>query len=334
MKTKKIDREFQISDSSINVYGFRLLTDGYLIDEFKRNPIGYYMHNREDGVIVRWEDLRVDGDKIVGKPVINLSNERGQQCVDEIENGFLNGASVGLIVALEWSEDPEQMLRGQTGPTITKWYNKECSICDVPGNMNSLALYDKDGNEIKLADFKIQNKTMEKIFFTPEQLSKLNLKSDSKQAEIDTALNDLVAKAAKVDGLQIQLTAANGKVTEKETEIENLKAEATKDKVAGILQAALDAKKITVEMKNVLATQYEKNPEGLKALVDTMKPFESVVTKPEATDVQKTELADLMKLTGEQLFNQGKFERLKELSEASYKVKYKEYFGSEPEEKK
>src|SRR5437762_1815164 len=101
-KTKKIDKEFLITDSTVNCYGFRLMTSGYLIDEFKRNPIGYYMHARTDGVVVRWEDLRIDGDKVYGKPVINLSNKRGQQTVEEIENSFLNGASVGHIVALEW----------------------------------------------------------------------------------------------------------------------------------------------------------------------------------------------------------------------------------------
>jgi len=113
------------------------------------------MHDREGGVICRWEDLAIVGDKIVGKPVINLSNERGQQTVEEIENEFLNGASVGHIVALEFSEDPKDMLPGQYGPTITKWYNRECSLCDVPGNMNALALYDKEGNVINLSTFKI-----------------------------------------------------------------------------------------------------------------------------------------------------------------------------------
>src|SRR5690349_15559056 len=114
-KTKKIEKTFQLSDSSVNCYGFRLLTKGYLIDEYTKNPIGYYMHDREKGVVVKWDNLRVDGDRIVAEPVINMSNERGQQCVDEITDGFLNGASVGNIVALDWSDDPKMMLPGQTG---------------------------------------------------------------------------------------------------------------------------------------------------------------------------------------------------------------------------
>jgi hypothetical protein len=335
MKTKKIDREFLLSDSTINCYGFRLMTDGYLIDEFKKNPIGYYMHNREDGVIVKWEDLRVDGDKVYGKPVINLSNDRGAQCVDEIENGFLNGASVGHIVALEWSEDPKDMLPGQTGPTITRWYNRECSVCDVPGNMNALALYDKEGHVIKLADFKTQTNKMEKIFFTPEQLVKMGLKADSKQADVDTAIDNLKAEAAKVPGLQTQLTAAQTEKTNAVNELNVLKASTVKKEVEDLLQSGLDKKLYTVEMQKVLAVQYAGKPVELKALIDTMKPFESVTTTLKAvSDTDKTELDGLVKLTGEQLFQQGKFERLKALNADQYKIKYKEYFGSEPAEEK
>lgn len=56
---KKIDREFVLSDSTKNVYGFRLKTDGYQIDEFKKSPIGFYNHLDDDGVLVRWDDLRI-----------------------------------------------------------------------------------------------------------------------------------------------------------------------------------------------------------------------------------------------------------------------------------
>ncbi len=109
-KFKKIDKEYLLTDSTVNCYGFRCLTSGYMINEYKKNPIGYNMHLRDNGVVVKWEDLRVDGDKVYGKPVINLSNPRGQQTVDEIENGFLNAASVGHIVIVEMSDAPELKL--------------------------------------------------------------------------------------------------------------------------------------------------------------------------------------------------------------------------------
>ena len=338
VKTKKIDREFILSDSSVNVYGFRLLTNGYLIDEYKRNPIGYYMHNREEGVVVKWEDLRVEGDKVMGKPVINLSNEKGQQIVDEIENGFLNAASVGHIVAMEWSEDPKMMEKGQTGPTITKWYNRECSLCDVPGNTNALALFDKDGNEIKLTDFKIQNNNMKQIILTAEQLTKLNLKAESEAAAVDAVINDLVASKTKVDDLTAQLAAANTAKTTAETEkataitaLNDLKAATTKASVKSIGDKAIADKKMTVELRAKFDKKFENDPEGYQDLVDSMKPYEPVTEKLNSeVGSDNPEVKALMAKSGIELWRSGELDKLRSLNAECYKIKYKEAFDEEP----
>lgn len=338
MKTKKIDREFLLTDDSVNCYGFRLLTSGYLKEEFIRNPIGYYMHDRESGVIVKWEDLRVDGDKVYAKPVINMSNDRGQQTVDEIENGFLNGASVGHIVALEFSEDPEKMLPGQTGPTITKWYHRECSLCDVPGNMNALALYDKDGNEIKLADFKLKSQTqiqnMKQIILTAGDLAKLNLTDTATAADVTAKIDNLAAEAAKVPQLVQDLAAANTAKKNAEDALAAEKAANVKANVAAQLKAALDSKCITKEKHDLLATQYEGKPDELKALLALEKPFTSILAKTDLSDADAAELAKLAAKSGSELFNSDGLERLKELTAggALYKAKYKEAFGEEPKE--
>ena len=148
-QSRQIDKEFLLTDNSVNSYGFRLLTEGYMQEEFEKNPIGYYMHLRDDGVVVRWTDFRRDGDKVFAKPVINMSNARGGQTYDEVINGFLNAASVGHYVILELSDDDSLKVPGQTGPTVTKWYNRELSLVDIPGNYNALTnLFDKDGNKI------------------------------------------------------------------------------------------------------------------------------------------------------------------------------------------
>ena len=271
-KQKKINREFLISDSTVNSYGFRLLTLGYQIDEFKKNPIGYHMHTRDAGVVVKWEDLRVDGDRVLGKPVINMSHPRAQQTVDEIENGFLNAASVGHIMALEISDDPELMLPGQTGPTVTKWYNRECSLVDIGGNFNSIALFDKDDNPINLADFnttKIQKPIMKQIFFTPVQLQAMNLKADASEIEISAAFNDLVAKAAQAKGF--------------ETKLNDLQDQVCKDKVEALLSVPLAAKTISDEVANTLRKDYATNPEGLKVVLSAFTGKDNNVTDQLAT---------------------------------------------------
>lgn len=280
-KTKKINREYVISDSSVNVYGFRLLTAGYLKAEFERNPIGYYMHDRESGVVVRWEDIRIEGDKIIGKPVINLSNARGQQTMEEVENGFLNGASVGHIVALELSEDPKDMLPGQYGPTVTKWYNRECSLCDVPANLNGLVLFDKDGMLINLADFRIATKNdkhnMKQIFLTAEQLKALlpALKAEATQEEVDTALKALKAEADKVPDLTTKLATAISDKKKAEDDLADYKKTAEEKNVDDAVDAAVDKKLCTVETGKQLKVAYKGNLAGLTALIATFKPYES-----------------------------------------------------------
>lgn len=324
-KTKKIDKEYCLTDSTVNCYGFRLLTSGYQRAMYESNPIGYYMHYRDEGVVVRWEDFRIEGDKVFAKPVINLSNKRGEQTVDEVENGFLNGASVGHIVALEYSEDPKMMIPGQTGPTITKWYNRECSLVDVPGNMSSLCLFDKDGNEIKLADFQIKKITMEKLSLSAEQLAKLNLKATSTQTEVDNVIADLSAKAAKADQLEKDLNTANSAKETAETQLADYTKKSNEKQVADMLSAAVTSKKITVEVSNKLKAQFEGKPELLKDLLDAMPVYTGIVHELNA---KKTD-DSTAKMTYSELDKAGKLEDLKANNPELFKQKFKEAFGKD-----
>lgn len=323
-KFKKIDKEFQLTDSSVNCYGFRLLTTGYLMAEFQKNPIGYYMHQRDNGVLLKWDDVRKEGDKIVGKPVINLSHPRGEQTVDEVENGFLNAASVGHIVVLELSDDPALKLEGQTGPTATKWFNRECSLVDVPGNFNSLALYDADGNAINLADFTKQNNVqMKQIILTASQLAVLNLKADADAAAVDTALSDLVAKANKVPQLESDLAAANTAKKTAEDALTALQKKTNDDAIDALLAAAVKEGRITVELSAKFKTQFTK-AEGLKDVLAAMP-----VYKPLTQQLQDNALTGDVKLSWSELDKQGKLESLKANNIELFKQKYKEQFGIE-----
>ena len=56
-----------LSDSSLNCYGYRVLTSGMSIEAFKKNPIMLYMHFRDEGspywgdykAIGHWEDIHL-----------------------------------------------------------------------------------------------------------------------------------------------------------------------------------------------------------------------------------------------------------------------------------
>ncbi len=290
-KFKKVDKEYVLSDSTVNCYGYRLLTEGYQLAEFAKNPIGYYMHDRDGGVVLRWEDLRVEGGCVYGRPCINLSNPRGQQTFDEAESGFLNAASVGHIVVLEYSLEDADMMDGQTGPTVTKWYNRECSLVDIPGNSNALTnLFDEAGNEwlnalpteathlitewasnlrLKATEApgkqtitKPNSNIMNELTLSAEVLGVLNLSADTGMATLLEALHALKAEAAKVPVM--------------EAKIKNLEASAVRKDVDAVLKQAQADKKITKELRGKLEADYATNPSGLKSLIDSMPAYQSV----------------------------------------------------------
>lgn len=324
MKFKKIDKKFVLSDSTVNSYGFRLLTSGYNLSAFAKNPIGYYMHDREAGVLLKWEDVKVEGDQITGYPVINLSHARGQQTIDEIENGFLNAASMGHFVVEKMTDDESFKLPGQFGPTVTKWSNRECSLVDVPGNFNALKLYDKEGEEINLADFQKKSSSMKKVILSAGALAALKLSAEADETAVDTVINDLLAKAAKVDQLTNELSAANTAKTNAENALATAKKEAVQKEVKDLLSAALEGKKITKEVSDKLAATYAENPSGLKDLLAVMPAYQSITEAIKTGSTGAKELADL---TFDELDKQGKLEDLRAKDPETFKAKFKAKFG-------
>lgn len=334
MAFKKIDKEFQVTDSTVNVYGFRLLTSGYLMDEFKKNPIGFYMHGepadcpRELGVLVKWDEFRKEGDKVFAKPVVNLSHPRGQQTVDEIEDGFLNGASVGKIIAVEISDDPSLMEPGQTGPTVTKWYNRELSLVDIPGNFNSLSLFDENGNAINLSDFKLQKNSMKQIFLTADMLKAMNLADNSDQTAITVAFQNLVTKAGLADGLKTQLDTALADKTNAESELTKFKKENGKKEVKDLLDKALSDRKITAALSTKLEKQYEGKPEELKDLLADMQPYQSI-TEQIKVDSKHPNAEKFRNLSFSELDKQGLLPALKAADIDLFKEKFKAEYGTD-----
>lgn len=280
----KIDKEFCITDDSVNVYGYRLLTKGMYLDRFKKNPIGFLMHNRDAGVIVRWEDFRFEGDKIWAKPVINLAHAEGKKTVSDIENGFLNAASVGRIVVLEASDEDNLKLEGQTGATVTQWFPREVSLVDIPGNYEALAkLYDKDEQELNLNDLstifknKQNHNIMSKLIFTAAVLTAMNLKAEDSQETLELAVKDLVDKAAKYETATQALVKANN-------ELDALKKQDAQKEIEDLCAKGIAEKRLTVKLAEQLKVDYEGNPGGLKNLIANM-PSQIIVTSEIGQDV-------------------------------------------------
>lgn len=126
-------KEFILSDESRNSKGFKVLTSGIYLKRFEQNPVMYYNHAMEMGVIGRWENIRIKGDKLCATPVFDMNDPFASKIASKVEGGFIKAASIGI------DECRMEVIGGESIVTSCRLY--ECSVCDIPSNENSLALH-------------------------------------------------------------------------------------------------------------------------------------------------------------------------------------------------
>jgi hypothetical protein len=238
-------KEVIISTSGLNCYGGRVLTSGIDLTQFQKNPLLLWMHRRSfdrDAMpIGRIDNLRTDGDRLIGTPVFDQNDEFAKKIESKWENGFLRMASAGIEI-IETSDAPEHLLQGQTRRTITRCRLEEVSIVDMGGNDEALQLYDRSGKVLKLAagedndalpllapekkddpsvtapDGKDNNQTNKSTqSMNKEILQLLGLSETATEQEAVGALRLLKEKADKVETLQLaSITAVvDGAIAEK-----------------------------------------------------------------------------------------------------------------------
>lgn len=297
---KRIDREFCLTDNSVNCYGYRLLTDGMELDRY-RPPVGFLMHDRDKGVAVQWTDFRREGDALFAVPIVNdtLFPDLAQQ----IEEGFINAASVGHIVALEISDDLSDKLPGQDGPTVKRWFPREISLVDIPGNYNALGrLYDENDNVLHDLAARINNHNnmnYKEIF--PD------LQSEGEEV-LKPYLVNLKAKADRADALQ--------------KELDNLKASNDQNAVQQMLEKAVADHRITQQLADCLKKDYVGRLEALQNLLAAMPAKKSVPT-PEP----KQSKTDFASLSWDELDRKNLLAQLKAENKELFEKKFFEKFG-------
>ena len=272
-------KEAIITTSVRNSYGSRVLTSGGDWRQYERNPVLLFMHNRafdrENLPIGRMENLRIEGDRLIGTPVFDLKDEFAKKVADKWDNGFLRMLSAGIEI-LETSSDASVMLPGQTRPTITKWKLIEVSVVDIGSNDEALRLYDKEGAMLKLAagidnellpllKEKEENQLITKSTMNKELLTLLGLQEGATDEQVLAKVRGLKEKADKTESLtlasitsMVKDAIASKKITaDKEAHFVNL------GKKAGIesLRETLSMMKAMLKPTDVIKAKTE-NVEG------------------------------------------------------------------------
>jgi hypothetical protein len=218
---------FVVSDESINSYGFRVLTDGIDLKQFKKNPIMLYMHKRNtweptgDEVIGRWENIRKEKGKLLADAVFDEENEFAKKIASKVKGGFIKMASIG-IVKKEVSTEKKHLKSGQTRATVTKSNLNEISIVDMGGNDNALKLYKDNGDDFKIEELNIKTQNMKdyKVFALA-----LGLEADATENEVLSEIATL--QKDKKTAETIVETLAQAEKEAKETEAKDIIAGAS-----------------------------------------------------------------------------------------------------------
>lgn len=179
---------FIVSDESVNSYGYTVLTEGINTQPFERNSVMFYMHEREKGIVGRWDNIRKEGKQLLADAVFDDTTELGKQVKTQVEKGFLRCASIGIENVVK------QSLNGIE--TIVKCDLKEISIVDIPANGNAVKLYHKSGKCVyRLCDL---NDT-EPHDLRTQILSLLGLENNATDTDVLDALKSLLKSPDNVD---------------------------------------------------------------------------------------------------------------------------------------
>ena len=112
-----------LSDSSLNRYGYRVLTAGLLLEAFIDNPVMLYGHFRDEGsplwcdykAIGYWDDIKIEDDVLSAIPVFDKVDDLSKTIAAKYEAGTLRAASIGIRI-LATSSEKEYLLPEQTNP--------------------------------------------------------------------------------------------------------------------------------------------------------------------------------------------------------------------------
>ena len=321
-------KTFVLHDESINTYGFRMLTSGVNLDEFRKNPVMLLNHNDYSLPIGRWENIRIEGGKILADAVFDEKDERAAEVMRKVDNDFIRMASIGAWPPEEKSDAYSLMLPGQKYPTVTKWTVREASIVTIGANHNALAFYDKKTQEV--IDLTAAGAIVRLMDNSPKTLNmslltqKLNLHDTASEAEIVSAVQNLMDDNARIKSENKTLTDAIDKANADRNAAN--KAEAVR-----LVDAAILTGKLDVKAKEATLAMFDKDFESTKAMLDAIPERQSVARQINSDGAGTIALADIKTKSWDELDKANKLTILKDKAPEIYAEKFKERFGVDPE---
>ena len=304
-------KRVRISNDSLNSYGTRVLTSGMNVEQYNRNPVLLYMHERGN-VIGYVKDLKVENDEVTGELVFDCASELSKRCKKQWEFGSLKMVSAGIDI-MELSESPEMLVQGQTGPTVTKSKLYEVSLVDVGANDDAIVLK-RDGRVITLG------KDSEYPLPLLNNLQKQENQMETKTIALQLGLPETATEAEITDKLG-ELNAAK---KENET-LRKEKDELALTHITGLVEKAIGEKRLGEDKKEQFVNLGKQvGAETLKATLDAMCPqvkLSAVITPGAGVPQGKAAYAKLSEVPA------GELMEMREKQPDEYKRLYMAEYG-------
>ena len=305
----------RLTNDSLNSYGTRVLTDGLDIEQYNRNPVLLWMHQRGQ-VIGTLTDIQKEHGEITAQLNFDEASELSQRCKKQWEFGSLRMVSVGIDI-LAWSDDPNLAVEGQTMATITKSKLTEVSVVDIGANDDAIRLNSQGqqlnlsaGGACPLPSLYNQSNQPQSTYPTEMDTKVLALKLGLPEGADETAIY------AKID--EIKATSA---------EVETLRAEkeaVIQREVEALVDGAVAEKKIELKMRDhFIELGKSLGAESLRTTLQAMSPREklSATLNSSGQAVQPKTYAKLSDVPSEELM------QLRESDPDRYKQLYKAEYG-------
>lgn len=224
--------EFVLSDATIDRYGDIIEPDGWVLANFKKNPIALFGH-RSDFPVGTWSKLRVDGGRLIGKLQLAAkgTSARLDELISLVEQGILRAVSVGFHPI---KSEPLDKDRPYGPQRYTKQELVETSLVAVPANPAALSL----AKSLNLSD-----ETMALAFGEHAEVRRRDVSSNGENADLTSAdqkrtrvglpplskgLPKMKTLSQRIEDAQNELTAKRDKLVEL-TNADELDADAVEE---------------------------------------------------------------------------------------------------------
>lgn len=336
MAGKREKYPFVISDeSTLNGYGFRVITAGIQLTQYERNPIVIWFHKRPG--YDDWERLpiglasnfRIEGSQLLADIEFDPEDEFAQKIEKKVEGGFLRMVSPGLEPLLT-SDKEEDLLPGQGWETLMESKLIEISIVDIGANDNALRLY-KNSKLVTLSA-NGENTAVPKIELNkPHSNSKNTNMEFIKRVAVLLALQPDASEESIMQTLQGKLELANKTETiqlahdQLATQVKQINDNA----IIALVDANVDKRFTADKRESMIQLGKDSGIETLKSVINMMpeakKPGDVVTLSANGGQEDKIEkFEDLLTLGREKLV-QFRTEQPEE-----YVKLYKAYYGFVP----